>query len=498
MTKSVLVLMGNQLFPKSALAAFRNQPIYMAEDLGLCTYFRFHKAKIALFLGAMRQRRDELRNDGFSVYYHELNEDHQSYEERLIKLLKAESIKQVDLFEIEDRPFALRLAEALKVAGVAIKWHQSPMFLTSRDEFKTYLQGTKKPFMKTFYEWQRRRLNVLMTTDGDPVGGRWSFDTENRNRLPKGLSLPSKPISKPTAATKKVLGLVEKQFKNHPGSLDHFALTISRDEALRWLGEFLEQKLDDFGPYEDAITKSSAFVFHSVLSPALNLGLITPREVIDATLKAFKAARNPSLIASVEGFVRQVIGWREFIRGIDQNYGTKQETTNFFAHERRLTPSWYEGSTGIPILDDSIKKVLQFGYTHHIERLMILSNLMLLSEIHPQDVYRWFMEMFVDSSDWVMGPNVYGMGQHSDGGIFATKPYICGSNYLLKMSDYESGDWTDIVDGLYWRFIDRKREYYLRNPRTSMAVRQFDKIADARKKKLAAAADKFLAEHTSI
>ncbi|MBM4252475.1 MAG: cryptochrome/photolyase family protein [Deltaproteobacteria bacterium] len=498
MTKSVLVLLGNQLFPKSALAAFRNQPVYMAEDLGLCTYFRFHKAKIALFLAAMRQRRDELREDVFTVYYQELGDDNQSYEARLIKLLKAESLKQVDLFEIEDRPFAACLTAALKAAGIAIKWHESPMFLTARDDFKAYLKGTKKPFMKTFYEWQRRRLDILMTTDGDPVGGRWSFDTENRKRLPKGMRLPDVPTSKPSKTTQEVLTLVGKRFSDHPGSLKHFSHTVSRAEALRWLREFLDEKLTDFGPYEDAITKSSAFVFHSVLSPALNLGLITPREVIDATLKAFKTARNPSLIASVEGFVRQIIGWREFIRGIDQNFGPKQETTNFFGHERRLTASWYDGSTGIPILDDSIKKVLQFGYTHHIERLMILSNLMLLSEIHPHDVYKWFMEMFVDSSDWVMGPNVYGMGQHSDGGIFATKPYICGSNYLLKMSDYESGDWTDIVDGLYWRFIDRKREFYLRNPRTSMAVRQYDKIAPARRAKLAAAADNFLATHTTL
>ncbi len=496
MNKSLLVLMGNQLFPKASLTAFQNQPIYMAEDIGLCTYFRFHKAKIALFLAAMRQRRDELRDEGFTVYYHELTDDGLDYAARLVKRLKADRIQHVNLFEIEDRPFAASLTTALDLAGVKITWHQSPMFLTSRDDFKSYLKGVKKPFMKTFYEWQRRRLNILMTNDGEPYGGRWSFDTENRKKLPKGLSLPKMPESKPSTLTKTVIKLVNSQFTDHPGTLEHFSHTVSRAEALRWLREFLDEKLEDFGPYEDAITKSSAFVFHSVLSPALNLGLITPKEVVDATVKAFKAARKPDLIASVEGFIRQVIGWREFIRGIDQNFGTKQETTNFFGHERRLTSSWYDGTTGIPILDDSITKVLKYGYNHHIERLMILSNIMLLSEIHPHDVYKWFMELFVDSSDWVMGPNVYGMGQHSDGGIFATKPYICGSNYLLKMSDYEGGAWADIVDGLYWRFIDRKREFYLRNPRTSMAVRQLDKIASARKAKLAAAAEGFLDKHT--
>ena len=497
MTKKMLVLLGNQLFPDVCLASFRGHHIFMAEDLGLCTYFRFHQHKIALFLSAMRHRAQELRQQGFDVIYHQLTEDGLSYEDRLISVLKRESTRVVDLFEIEDRPFEQKLLTALQRAKITVQTHQSPMFLTSRDDFQQYLQSVKKPFMKTFYERQRRKLGILLDADGRPLGGRWSFDTENRKKLPKGLELPTVPFSAPTKVTKEVLHLVSSMFNDHPGNVQDFGLTVTRSEALRWLNDFLAKKLEDFGPYEDAICKDSAFLFHSVLSPALNLGLITPHEVIETTLKAFHKAKKPSLIASVEGFIRQIIGWREFIRGIDQNFGTKQETSNFFGHQRLLTNSWYDATTGVPVLDGSIQNVTRYGYTHHIERLMVLSNLMLLCEVKPSEVYRWFMEMFVDSSDWVMGPNVYGMGQHSDGGIFATKPYICGSNYLLKMSDYTPGPWTDAVDGLYWRFIDRKRDFYLRNPRTSMAVRQLDKLAAARRSKLESAADEFLERVTT-
>ena len=497
MSTKILVLLGNQLFPEASLTAFRKHRVYLAEDFGLCTYFRFHKHKLALFLSAMRHRAEELRRAGFEVDYWHLNDDGQSYESRLISYLKAKGCNQVDLFEIEDRDFESRLIKALDEAKIKIVWHSSPMFLTSRAEFCQYLSTVKKPFMKTFYEWQRRRLKILVDPSGKPEGGRWSFDTENRKRLPKGLRIPARPTSPPDAITNDVIKLISKHFSDHPGQSTDFSLTVTRAEALRWLEQFLSQKLADFGPYEDAISQDSAFLFHSILSPALNLGLITPHEVIEATLKGFRHSKKPTLISSVEGFIRQIIGWREFIRGIDRNYGHQQEEANFFNHKRGLTDAWYEGNTGVPILDDSIKKVQRFGFTHHIERLMVLSNLMLLSEIHPHAVYRWFMEMFVDSSDWVMGPNVYGMGQHSDGGIFATKPYICGSNYLLKMSDYSSGPWTDTVDGLYWRFIDKNRTFYLKNPRTSMAVRLYDKMTPAKKSRLGAAAESFIAQFTA-
>ena len=184
---------------------------------------------------------------------------------------------------------------------------------------------------------------------------------------------------------------------------------------------------------------------------------------------------------SIEGLIRQIMGWREFIRGIYHNFSEIQENRNFFNHQRKLTSAWYDGTTGIVPVDNAIIKVNKYGYLHHIERLMVMSNVMLLCEVDPKEVHRWFNEMFVDSMDWVMGPNVYGMGQFSDGGIFATKPYICGSNYLIKMSDYKKGQWSDELDALYWSFIDRNRDFFSKNPRLSMMVNLFDKMSEEKK-----------------
>ena len=227
----------------------------------------------------------------------------------------------------------------------------------------------------------------------------------------------------------------------------------------------------------------------------VNAGLLTPEEVVNEAIKAME--KNPDIpLSSVEGFVRQVMGWREFVRGIYQNFSDVEEQKNFFNHKRKLTHHWYDGTTGLPPVDDAIKKANEFGYCHHIERLMVLSNIMLLSELHPHEVHKWFMELFVDSADWVMGPNVYGMGQFSDGGIFATKPYISGSNYILKMSDYKKGDWCDVWDGLFWRFIGNHAAFFSKNPRMNMMVKLLEKMDPAKKKKLLAAAENFIATRT--
>ncbi|MDX1380728.1 MAG: FAD-binding domain-containing protein, partial [Xanthomonadales bacterium] len=253
---------------------------------------------------------------------------------------------------------------------------------------------------------------------------------------------------------------------------------------------FLDDHLRRFGPVQDAITQRSAFVHHSVISPALNLGLVTPRELLDSLLE--HASEHDVPLNSLEGLVRQLIGWREFIRGVDRLHGAAQAEKNFWDHQRRMSEHWDSGDTGIPLLDQAIRRANRHGWTHHIERLMVLGNLMTLCEIEPREAYRWFMERFVDSSDWVMGPNVYGMGLFSDGGLFATKPYICGSNYLLKMSDAKKGDWCDAVDGLYWRFIGKHRDFFESNPRLAMMPRTLDRMNDERLERITEAAEAFL------
>ncbi len=487
MDKLVLIL-GNQLFPHKYLKAQKDIPIFMAESWDLCTYQKHHKLKIVLFLSAMRAYRDELKKNGYTVNYKELDENNKElrFEGHLDEFLN--KVKELITFEVEDKFFEKRIHELCHEKN--IKWTilKSPMFVTNRKEFREII-GSKKPFMKTFYEESRKRQSILLEKDGGPLGGKWSYDTENRKKMPKDV-IPNKPPEfDKNPHVKTVEKLVDKHFKKHPGELGENWFPTTRKGNLKALNYFLKNNLKDFGKYQDAISDKTPFLFHSLLSPGINMGLITPDEVVEKATQYYFENANEIPLSSIEGFIRQVIGWREFVRGIYQDYSKKQETTNFFKHKRKMTDVWYTGETGVPPVDAAIKRAIKYGYNHHIERLMVLSSLMLLCEIHPKKVHDWFMEMYVDTSDWVMGPNVYGMGQFSDGGIFATKPYICGSNYLLKMSDHKKGDWCDSVDGLYWQFIDKKREFFAKNPRMKMMVSSFDKMDSEKKKRIFTAAD---------
>tara|TARA_B100001540_G_scaffold306945_1_gene319635 strand:- start:77 stop:1555 length:1479 start_codon:yes stop_codon:yes gene_type:complete len=489
----LFLILGNQLFNPKYLEKFSEHIFYMSEDLGLCTFQKHHKLKILLFLSSMRSYRDELKTKKFKVIYNDCHKDFKlSYEKKLEKIIKNKKIKEVSFFEIEDIFFEKRLKSFLKKKNLNFKEIKSPMFLTSREEFKKYLKSTKKPFMANFYKINRSKFNILMNKDGTPEGGKWSFDEENRKKLPDTVKIPKKLNLKFTSHTDELKKFVELNFKNHPGSTNNFWFPTTRDQGQKLLDQFLKEKIDLFGDYEDAVSKKSNVLFHSALSPIINLGLITPSEILEKVKKIEKKVR----INSLEGYVRQIIGWREFMRGIYQNYDNRLENTNFFNHKNKMKLSWYNGTTGLDPLDHSIKNALNYGWSHHIERLMILANIMNLCQIHPKQVYKWFMEMFVDSSDWVMAPNVYGMGLFSDGGIFATKPYICGSSYFLKMMDFKRGEWCNTMDGLYWNFINKNRKFFSKNPRLSMMVRVFDKMKSDRKTLILKAAQQFIKQNT--
>lgn len=488
---SCFYLLGSHLFPPNLLPVNRAIPILMVEDFELYTRFSFHKKRLAFLIESMRNHADLLEKEGYEVIYVELASGKETFRQNISKLLKKHKITLLQTFEIEDRFLRADLTQV--VNSLKIDWdiYDCPLFLHTTEEYQELLGNKKRPFMRTFYEAERKRRGILMTQDG-PKGGRYSFDDENRLRLPKSVEIPKRKIPRPSPHHQEVCDLVEKIFKNHPGSTEGCWLPTTRKAALKALEEFIEVYLTRFGPYEDAITSRDPFLFHSALSPLINVGLLTPEEVLEAVLSAKEIPLN-----SLEGYVRQLIGWREFIRGIDECFGERQESSNFFNHTRKLTKSWYNGNTGIPPLDDAISKVVELSYCHHIERLMVLSNLMLLSEIDPKEVYRWFMELFSDSAEWVMGPNVYGMGQFSDGGIFATKPYLCGSNYLLKMSDYAKGEWCETVDGLYWRFVDKHRSFFQKQPRLKMMTASLDRMDPAKKKRLFEKAEAFINSHTN-
>jgi deoxyribodipyrimidine photolyase-related protein len=485
------LILGDQLFPQSYWK-FKG-PVFMAEDLELCTHFKYHKHKIIFFLASMRQFAQELKDQKIKLEYSELEKKQKPFIERLEAWLKKMKITELQCFEIDDEFFEARVVALCRECDVTLSFQPTPKFLTSRDDFKAYLADSKKPFMKVFYERQRKKSGVLMDSKGKPLGGKFSFDEDNRKKLPKDLTPPALKNIESSQIVDDVKALVDLHFKDHPGDVKNFWLATRREEAKLLAADFFKKRLELFGDYEDALTPDHDFVFHSVLSPYMNNGFLPP----DMLLKQVpKLISKDMPLNSIEGFVRQIMGWREFINGIYRNFNRQQANSNFFKHERLLTRDWYEGTTGIDVLDDVIKKSERLGFAHHIERLMVVSNIMLMCEIHPHEVYRYFMEMYVDSADWVMGPNVWGMGQFSDGGIFATKPYLCGSNYIRKMSHYKEGPWCDIMDGLYWRFMEKHREFFAKNMRMGAALGTLDKMAPERRKKIFGAAESFISQKT--
>ncbi len=490
----LFLILGNQLFNTKYLKGYSDYTFYMSEDHGLCTFEKHHKLKILLFLSSMRSYQDELRSNKFKLIYNDCDKDFKdSYENKLSKIVKEKKVKEVAFFEIEDKFFEKRILTFLRKNKINFKQIKSPMFLTSREDFKKYLVNKKKPSMASFYKINRNKFNLLMEKNGNPKGGRWSFDEDNRKKLPEKISIPNHPKFKPTKHTLKLKSFIEKNFKEHPGSTENFWFPTTREHSIKLFDDFIKNKINLFGDYEDAVSEKSNILFHSAMSPIINMGLITPFEIIEK----IKKIENKIKINSLEGYTRQIIGWREFMRGIYQNFDKKMEKTNFFNHKNKMKSSWYDGTTGLEPLDHSIRNALKYGWSHHIERLMILANIMNLSQINPKEVYKWFMEMFVDSSDWVMVPNIYGMGLFSDGGIFATKPYICGSSYFQKMMHFKKGPWCDVMDGLYWKFIDRNKKFFLKNPRLAMMVRISEKMNKERKKRIFKAANKFIKENTN-
>lgn len=473
------IILGNQLFDIDHYKDFPNN-IFMAEDEGLCTHFKYHKHKIIHFLASMRTYADHLRSRNFHVFYNKLDSS-KGFLTECERVIKKNKIKEVHLYEVEDKFFENQLYDLFLELNVKVIIYDSPMFMCSRQEFNNYLEGVNKPLLNSFYIEQRKRHGVLIGKGG-PVGGQWNFDQDNRKKIPANFQvdefIPPPIKSKHIDDVKK---LVNKKFSKHPGSCDNYWIPVERSASLKWFRNYLKNRFKYFGDFQDSLDQRAPFLYHSVISPFINIGFLTPLEVV----REVEALATKDNLNSVEGFIRQVMGWREFVRGIYQNCDEFQQKENFFNHKKKLRSCWYQGNTGVVPLDDAIKKTIEWGYCHHIERLMVIGNMMLLLEVHPQEVYRWFMEMFIDSSDWVMGPNVFGMSQFSDGGVFATKPYISGSNYIYKMGNYKKGEsWAMGWDGLYWRFIDRKREFLSKNHRLNMMVKMFDKMDSSKKNKI--------------
>ena len=328
---------------------------------------------------------------GIRLRYFELPASEEAnFWERLERELEGASTHasppELRMAEIPDPRFQHQIEAFCQQHSVRFTLLPSPAFLSSAEESRNQFQGRKRPFMKSFYERQRKRLNVLIEADGSPTGGAWSFDKENRRRLPRGYREPPLPALDPSPHEAEVKRLIDHYFPSHPGELGDLYIPFDHTGAQAWLAHFLNVRLQDFGPYEDALSPDLDILQHSLLSPLLNIGLLSPSRVVEQTLT--HAQHHSPPIASLEGFLRQVIGWREFVRGIDLVFGDRQATSNFWGHQRGLHTCWNDGTTQLPPLDRAIKKLNRLAYNHHIERLMVISNVMLLCEVHPQEVYR--------------------------------------------------------------------------------------------------------------
>ncbi len=483
--------------PRMSIAAlvfphqlFRDQPVLRAEPdtvllledplfFGDARYpARFHKQKLAYHRATMASYARCLQELGV---HHRIARyrSGQDLLPDLCRVLAEEGHTQLVVSDVHDFTLQRRL-RAAAADVLELTEMPTPGFINSAAQNAEYRSGRKRWFMADFYEWQRRRLDVLMEADS-PVGGKFSFDEDNRRKLPKKerALLPALPVVETTADMETAIASVHKDFPDNPGCLDEWYYPIDHAAADRWLEKFLEERFCKFGPYEDAIVQGESWLYHSILTPLLNHGLLTPGEVID---KALNYARSHDIpLNSVEGFVRQIIGWREFMRATYEDLGVAMRTTNHWGHTRRMPACFYDGSTGIDPIDDVIGRLLKTGYCHHIERLMVLGGFMFLCEIDPDDIYTWFMELFIDSADWVMVPNVYAMSQHADGGAITTKPYFSGSNYILKMSDHPKGEWCEVWDALFWRWIINHADELAGNRRWSMMVANARRMPDDKK-----------------
>lgn len=467
---------GNQLHSAHpALTDDTIDAVVLIEAQNICSKLPYHKHKLVFMLSTMRHWAEHAKQSGKKVIYCGI-EDTPNFLKALEEIVKENRV--TDLFYM--RPADIKTFKALdnfcKLHELRQSIYESMLFITPLDELQNWLDKNPNSIMETFYRWQRKRLGYLME-EGKPVGGAWNFDHENRKPLPKNFSgPPALPEVTQDEITNDVIKIIDKLYINNPGNSENFWLPATHSDAEIWLEDFINKRLALFGKYEDAIDTDQAFLYHSVLSPLINCGLIDVKKCVEKAIEAYVKGLAP--LSSVEGFVRQIIGWREFMYGTYlkmQGY----KDMNYFGFTKELESWWYKTDAkeheGLPLpVRLALKRTHEYGYNHHIERLMVLGNWLLLNNYNPMSVYSWFSAMYVDAYEWVMVPNVIGMSQYADGGKVATKPYISGGNYLKKM-----GRWNDIKQSdmdaytdLYWDFLEQNYDKLKSNYRMQLVLKQ--------------------------
>ena len=460
--------------------------VWMAEAQEESSVVWSHKARIVLFLSAMRHFHQELLANGYEVLYHRLDDNpHDTLSGTLAADLQRLTIEEVVVLE----PGEFRVEEALRQTCVQARLPLSVLpdghFITDVDEFRAWSSGRKSLRLEHFYRHLRKQQGILIA-DGEPTGGKWNYDSENRQRFGRSGpgAIPGPAGFAPDAITRDVIKLVNERFPDHPGKLDAFAWPVTRDQALRAMARFVDQRLPTFGAHQDAMWTGEPFLHHSLLSSALNLKLIGPRETIAMAEQAFDEGHAP--LNSVEGFIRQVLGWREFVRGIYRVQMPGYLDMNALDARAPLPGFYWSGRTDMACLAAVIDQTLEYGYSHHIQRLMVTGLFALLFGVEPKQVHEWFLAMYVDAVEWVELPNTLGMSQYADGGILASKPYAASGRYIQRMSNYckgcrykphkRLGEDACPFTTLYWDFLVKHQSRFAKQPRTANQWRHLEKM----------------------
>lgn len=504
--RRLILILGDQLtLENPALADYdaAQDRVLMVEVSNESTHVWSHKARIALFLSAMRHFASTLNENGYQLTYLKLGEHtfqtlEQAWRETIIRY------RPQSLFVCEVGDY--RLEKTIKTLAhelaLPLNYFPDPHFLCSRQAFIAWAQDYKTLRMEYFYRWMRKQHDILM--DGaQPIGGQWNYDVENRHAFGKQgpIDVPETLSFPPDDITHEVFADVEAFFPEHPGRLMQFCWPVTREEALRLLAQFVDEKLADFGPHQDAMWQSTSsyppFFWHSVLSSSLNLKLLSPSEVIEAALRAFNQHHLP--LSSVEGFIRQILGWREFIRGVYWRDMPQLAEQNYFGHTRALPAFYWTGQTHMNCVRQTVLQTLEWGYAHHIQRLMVTGLFGLLAEIRPAELEDWYLAVYVDAVEWVELPNTIGMALYANGGTFTSKPYVASGAYIKKMSNYcancrykpdiKTGPQACPFNTLYWAFLIKHYDLLASNPRTSLMVKHVERMSGSEKTAIVEFAD---------
>lgn len=481
--RNLILVLGDQLNHDSAALADLDpsrDAVWMAEVAEEATHVWCHKLRIAFFFSAMRHFRDELRERGIPVHYQELT--HSAVEDRgrdfatvLSHDVAALGPEKLILVTPGDYRVRKALQQQADELNIPVEIRPDRHFFSGIDDFREFSAGRKKLVMETFYRQMRRKHGVLLERDGKPVGGKWNFDQDNR--LPfspnKPPAIPPMPVFHPDSTTRKILKLVEHRFSDHPGQLDRMDLPVTHLQARAMLDDFVCSRLPHFGSYEDAMWADQPFLYHSRLSALLNVKLLNPRDCVSTAVTAYEEGQAP--LNSVEGFIRQILGWREYIRGVYWVNMPEYQDLNYFGHELKAPAFFWDGASDLECIRQTMQHVLRYGYSHHIHRLMVMGLFALLLGVHPRRFHEWHMAMYVDAVDWVSLPNTLGMSQYGDGGIVGSKPYCASGNYINRMSNFckncrydygaSIGEKACPFTTLYWDFLDRHYDRLKTNPR---------------------------------